>query len=62
MALIYRNKVNPKVEVEVLHIEVELRVGEIRWRSIVYRRTDNGTVYVRPKAEFDAKFEAVSEK
>jgi len=35
-----------------------LRLGEIRWPVVVYRRIDNGTIYVRPRAEFDAKFVA----
>jgi hypothetical protein len=54
----YRNRTNPGLVVEVLADTAELRLGEIRWPVIVYRRLDNGTIYVRPKAEFDAKFAA----
>ena len=52
----YRNRCNPEVVVEILADTAELRMGEIRWPVVVYRRLDNGTVYVRSKAEFDAKF------
>lgn len=52
----YRNRTNPGLVVEILADTAELRLGEIRWPVIVYRRLDNGTIYVRPKAEFDAKF------
>lgn len=52
----YRNRTNPEVVVEILAQEAQLRLGEIRWPVVVYRRLDNGTVYVRSKAEFEAKF------
>ena len=52
----YRNRCNPEVVVEILADTAELRLGEIRWPVVIYRRLDNGQVYVRPKAEFDAKF------
>ena len=52
----YRNRCNPEVVVEILADTAELRLGEIRWPVVVYRRLDNGQVYVRPKAEFEAKF------
>jgi hypothetical protein len=56
VAVIYRNRTNPGLVVEIVAETAELRLGEIRWPVIVYRRLDNGTIYVRPKAEFDAKF------
>ena len=52
----YRNRTNPSVVVEILAQDAQLRLGELRWPVVVYRRLDNGTVYVRSKAEFDAKF------
>ena len=52
----YRNRTNPEVVVEILAQDAQLRLGELRWPVVVYRRLDNGTVYVRSKAEFDAKF------
>jgi hypothetical protein len=54
----YRNRTNPSVVVEILAQDAQLRLGELRWPVVVYRRLDNGTVYVRSKAEFDAKFSA----
>ena len=50
------NRTNPSVVVEILAQDAQLRLGELRWPVVVYRRLDNGTVYVRSKAEFDAKF------
>ena len=52
----YRNRTNPEVVVEILAQEAELRLGELRWPVVVYRRLDNGTIYVRSRAEFEAKF------
>lgn len=52
----YCNRINPEVVVEILADTAELRLGELRWPVVVYRRLDNGQVYVRPKTEFDAKF------
>lgn len=52
----YRNRTNPSVVVEILAQDAQLRLGELRWPVVVYRRLDNGTVYVRSKAEFEAKF------
>ena len=52
----YRNRTNPSVVVEILAQDAQLRLGELRWPVVVYRRLDNGTLYVRSKAEFDAKF------
>ena len=54
--MIYRNRTNRSIVVEILADTAELRLGELRWPVVVYRRLDNGTVYVRSKAEFDAKF------
>jgi hypothetical protein len=56
LAVIYRNRSNPSVVVEILAQDAQLRLGEIRWPVVVYRRLDNGTVYVRSRAEFEAKF------
>lgn len=52
----YRNRTNRAIVVEILAQEAELRLGELRWPVVVYRRLDNGMVYVRSKAEFEAKF------
>ena len=52
----HHNRSNPSIVVEILADTAELRLGEIRWPVVVYRRLDNGTVYVRSKAEFDSKF------
>jgi hypothetical protein len=52
----YRNRTNPSVVVEILAQDAQLRLGELQWPVVVYRRIDNGTIYVRSKAEFDAKF------
>ena len=52
----HHNRTNPLVVVEILADTAELRMGEIRWPVVVYRRLDTGKVYVRPKAEFEAKF------
>jgi hypothetical protein len=52
----YRNRSNPSIVVEIFADTAELRMGEIRWPVVVYRRLDTGKVYVRPKAEFEAKF------
>jgi hypothetical protein len=54
----YRNRTNPEVVVEILAQDAQLRLGELQWPVVVYRRIDNGTIYVRSKAEFDAKFSA----
>ena len=54
----YRNRTNPEVVVEILTQDAQLRLGELRWPVVVYRRIDNGTIYVRSKAEFEAKFSA----
>ena len=52
----HHNRMNPSIVVEILADTAELRMGEIRWPVVVYRRVDTGKVYVRPKAEFEAKF------
>ena len=56
MAVRFINRTNPSVVVEILTQDAQLRLGELRWPVVVYRRLDNGTIYVRSKAEFDAKF------
>jgi hypothetical protein len=52
----YRNRTNPEVVVEILAQDAQLRLGELQWPVVVYRRIDNGTIYVRSKAEFESKF------
>jgi len=52
----HHNRTNPSIVVEILADIAELRMGEIKWPVVVYRRLDTGKVYVRPKAEFEAKF------
>ena len=52
----HHNRSNPSIVVEILADTAELRMGEIKWAVVVYRRLDTGNIYVRPKAEFDAKF------
>lgn len=52
----HHNRSNPSIVVEILADTAELRIGEIKWPVVVYRRLDTGKIYVRPKAEFDAKF------
>ena len=52
----HHNRSNPSIVVEILADTAELRMGEIRWPVVVYRRLDTGKIYVRPKAEFDSKF------
>ena len=52
----HHNRSNPSIVVEILADTAELRLGEIKWPVVVYRRLDTGKIYVRPKAEFDAKF------
>ncbi len=54
--MIYRNRTNPEVVVEILAQDAELRLGELRWPVVVYRRLDTGMIYVRSRAEFEAKF------
>jgi hypothetical protein len=60
--MIYRNRANPAIEVEVLHPEAELRLAETKRQAIVYRRISTGTIHIRPKAEFLSKFAPVEEK
>lgn len=60
--MIFKNRTKPSLMVDIVAESAELRLGEIRWPVVVYRRIDNGTIYVRPRAEFDAKFAPVSEK
>ena len=52
----HHNRSNPSIVVEILADTAELRMGEIKWPVVVYRRLDTCKIYVRPKAEFDAKF------
>lgn len=56
MALIYCNRVNPKIRVQIISDDAQYRMGETRWQVVIYQRIDDGTFYVRPKAEFDSKF------
>ncbi len=52
----FRNRTNRAIVVEILADTAELRLGELRWPVVVYRRLDNGTIYVRSRAEFETKF------
>ena len=52
----HHNRTNPSRVVEIFADTAELRMGEIKWPVVVYRRVDTGKIYVRPKAEFEAKF------
>ena len=52
----HHNRSKPSIVVEILADTAELRMGEIKWPVVVYRRLDTGKIYVRPKAEFDSKF------
>jgi len=54
----YRNRSNRDILVEVISDDAQYRLGETRWQVVIYRRLDDGTFYVRPRAEFDAKFVA----
>lgn len=60
--MIYRNRSNPVVEVEVLHYNAELRLAETKREAVVYRRLSTGTIHIRPRAEFFLKFAALAEK
>lgn len=52
----YQSRHNPAVIVEVI-AEAELRIGETKRQAVIYTR--NGRNYVRPKAEFNDKFQIV---
>lgn len=54
--MIYRNRSNRDILVEVISDDAQYRLGETRWQVVIYRRLDDGTYYVRPKAEFESKF------
>ncbi len=52
----YRNRANPEIRVRIISDDAQYRLGETRWQVVIYQRIDDGTYYVRPKAEFDSKF------
>ena len=58
----YKNSGNSSVEVEVLSDDVEIRIGETKWSGVVYMREGKRKIYVRTKAEFNAKFVLIDEK
>ena len=47
------------MEVELLSDDVEIRIGETKWAGVAYMREGKSKVYVRTKAEFKAKFDAL---
>lgn len=54
----YRNKHNPRLIVEVVEYDAELRTGEIKEPVVAFRKP-GGRLTIRRKAEFLAKFEKV---
>ena len=58
----FKNSGNSTVQVEVISDDVEIRIGEMKWVGIAYTRNGKPKVYVRTKAEFEAKFTPVIEQ
>lgn len=58
----YKNSGNSSVEVELLSDDVEIRIGETKWQGVVYMREGKRKLYVRTKAEFNAKFALIDAK
>lgn len=52
----YKNLENSSVQVELLSDDVEIRIGETKWQGVAYMREGKRKLYVRTKAEFNAKF------
>lgn len=52
----YKNLGNSSVQVELLSDDVEIRIGETKWQGVAYMREGKRKLYVRTKAEFNAKF------
>ena len=58
----YKNLKNSSVQVELLSDDVEIRIGETKWYGVVYMREGKRKLYVRTKAEFNAKFALIDAK
>lgn len=58
----YKNLKNSSVQVELLSDDVEIRIGETKWSGVVYMREGKRKLYVRTKAEFNAKFALIDAK
>lgn len=58
----YKNLGNSSVQVELLSDDVEIRIGETKWSGVVYMREGKRKLYVRTKAEFNAKFAPIDAK
>ena len=58
----YKNLGNSSVQVELLSDDVEIRIGETKWSGVVYMREGKRKLYVRTKAEFNAKFALIDAK
>lgn len=58
----YKNLGNSSVQVELLSDDVEIRIGETKWSGVAYMREGKRKLYVRTKAEFNAKFVLIDAK
>ena len=58
----YKNLKNSSVQVELLSDHVEIRIGETKWAGVAYMREGKRKLYVRTKAEFNAKFALIDAK
>lgn len=58
----YKNLGNSSVQVEVISDDVEIRIGETKWAGVAYMREGKRKLYVRTKAEFNAKFALIDAK
>lgn len=58
----YKNLGNSSVQVELLSDDVEIRIGETKWAGVAYMREGKRKLYVRTKAEFNAKFALIDAK
>ena len=50
------------MQVELLSDDVEIRIGETKWSGVVYMQEGKRKLYVRTKAEFNAKFALIDAK
>ena len=58
----YKNLKNSSVQVELLSDDVEIRIGETKWAGVAYMWEGKRKLYVRTKAEFNAKFALIDAK
>ena len=58
----FKNSGNSSVQVEIISDDVEIRIGETKWSGVVYMREGKRKLYVRTKAEFNAKFALIDAK